>query len=413
MKDPLEEATVEVDPAAARPRILRRCSSPRWSALAVFVPGSRIPLLLIVGIVLMVMLHEVGHYIMAKRAGMKVTEFFLGFGPRLWSFQPRRDRVRREGAPARRLRAHHRHEQPRGGRSRPTSPARTARAATGDRLKVVLAGVTVNLLIAFLLFFVVIVGRGVADGPEHHRRAPSSRGSAAAQAGLQHGDHIVAVDGQPVTGWDELKRAIEANGGTQIVLTVERNGREVRSRPPRRIEGGQGFLGVSPDHRVPRRRRARGGARVVQVHGRRHHRHRRRPRQAASRRRASPTYSKNFTSDAPEGGIAGGPQPAAVARRHRRPGQRPRRQRPLDACCSLLGGISLILAVFNLLPVLPILDGGHAAIVVYEWTRRRSSTVGWRSTTARFMPIGVTFFAVLMTIALSAMFLDVRQAIGQ
>ena len=52
-----------------------------------FVPGSRIPLAIVFGIVLMVMLHEAGHYCTAKRAGMKVTEFFLGFGPRLWSFQ--------------------------------------------------------------------------------------------------------------------------------------------------------------------------------------------------------------------------------------------------------------------------------------------------------------------------------------
>ena len=56
------------------------------AALVVFVPGSRTPLLLVLGIVIMVMLHEAGHYSLAKRSGMKVTEFFLGFGPRLWSF---------------------------------------------------------------------------------------------------------------------------------------------------------------------------------------------------------------------------------------------------------------------------------------------------------------------------------------
>ena len=40
----------------------------------------------VLGIVLMIFLHELGHYVAAKRSGMKVTEFFLGFGPRLWSF---------------------------------------------------------------------------------------------------------------------------------------------------------------------------------------------------------------------------------------------------------------------------------------------------------------------------------------
>src|SRR3954452_10346058 len=42
---------------------------------------------IIVGLIMMVMLHEAGHYLAARRAGMKATEFFLGFGPRLWSFR--------------------------------------------------------------------------------------------------------------------------------------------------------------------------------------------------------------------------------------------------------------------------------------------------------------------------------------
>ena len=85
MKDPLEEAGVDVNSRVAH----RHPASPFLAALvalAVFVPGSRTPLALVVGIILMVMLHEAGHYWTAKRAGMKVTEFFVGFGPRLWSF---------------------------------------------------------------------------------------------------------------------------------------------------------------------------------------------------------------------------------------------------------------------------------------------------------------------------------------
>ena len=149
--------------------------------LAVFVPGSRIPLAIIVGIVLMVMLHEAGHYITAKRAGMKVTEFFLGFGPRLWSF--------RRGETEYGVKA-----LPLGGYVRiigmssleevdPEDEPRTYRQGRyRDRMKVVLAGVTVNLLIAFLLFFVVIAGRGVAEGPSTTVSSVVA-GSAAAQAG--------------------------------------------------------------------------------------------------------------------------------------------------------------------------------------------------------------------------------------
>ena len=47
----------------------------------------------------MIFLHELGHFVTAKWSGMKVTEFFIGFGPRIWSFQPGRDRVRAQGHP--------------------------------------------------------------------------------------------------------------------------------------------------------------------------------------------------------------------------------------------------------------------------------------------------------------------------
>ena len=135
-----------------------------------------------------------------------------------------------------------------------------------DRLMVVLAGVTVNLCIAFLLFFVVIVGPGRRRG-----RAPPSTsvvpGSAAARAGLQQGDRIVAVDGQPDRGLGRRsKAAIETNGGET---------RSCHRRPRRRsavdVDGdarrcadGQGSSACRPAPTFTRRRPARGGARVVQ-----------------------------------------------------------------------------------------------------------------------------------------------------
>ena len=99
---------------AARAALVRRGSAARRS------------LVVILALVVMIFLHELGHFLTAKRAGMKVTEFFLGFGPRIWSFQPGRDRVRHQGHPGRRLRADHRDEQPRGGRRPRTRPAPTA-----------------------------------------------------------------------------------------------------------------------------------------------------------------------------------------------------------------------------------------------------------------------------------------------
>ena len=85
MRDPLEEAGVDVNSRTATGILTAVLVG--VVALGVFVPGSRTALALIIGIILLIMLHEFGHYWTAKRAGMKVTEFFLGFGPRIWSFR--------------------------------------------------------------------------------------------------------------------------------------------------------------------------------------------------------------------------------------------------------------------------------------------------------------------------------------
>src|SRR4051794_40772980 len=192
VKDPLDEAGVGVERRTASRVLVAFVVA--LIALALFVPGSRTPLILIIGIILMVMLHEFGHYWTAKRAGMKVTEYFLGFGPRLWSFTRGETEYGVKAIPA-------------GGYVRiigmtnmeevdPADEPRTFRqGAPRRRLTVILAGVTVNLLIAFLLFFVVIAGQGrVYDGPNTTVERITTD-SAAHEAGLATGDKIIAVNG--------------------------------------------------------------------------------------------------------------------------------------------------------------------------------------------------------------------------
>ena len=209
MKDPLEDAGIEVASRTATGMLVAFVAA--MVALAIFVPGSRTPLILIVGIILMVMLHEFGHYITAKRAGMKVTEFFVGFGPRLWSFTRGETEYGVKAIPA-------------GGYVRivgmsnledidPDEEPRTFRHGTfGNRLTVILAGVTVNLILAFVLIYAALIGRGLPDTLQAQvsRVLPDSP---AAAAGVQNGDRIIGIDGRRLDVDRDIAQALHVETG--------------------------------------------------------------------------------------------------------------------------------------------------------------------------------------------------------
>jgi membrane-associated protease RseP (regulator of RpoE activity) len=389
MRDPLEEAGVDVNSRTATGILAAVVFG--VAALGVFVPGSRTALALIIGIILLIMLHEFGHYWTAKRAGMKVTEFFLGFGPRLWSFHRGETEYGVKALPL-------------GGYVRivgmsnledvdPEDEPRTYRqATTPKRLMVILAGVTVNLIIAFLLFFLVIAGQGhVANGPSTTVSRVLS-GSAAEAAGVRPGDKILAIGGKALDGdWNALKSVVENNGGKAVAVTVERNGATLDLTATLKEQSGQGFLGVGPTTAfedvgvlaaVPQTFTTMGDV-------------------------SSATAKQSFTSAAPA------------------PGSQADEERPQSligfvnngsqladgnvwAILWLLAALSLVLALFNLLPVLP-LDGGHAVIAVYEGiaskVKHHRVFVDYR----KLIPISVVVLAPLMFLALSAMVLDIRQ----
>jgi membrane-associated protease RseP (regulator of RpoE activity) len=407
MRDPLEEAGVEVNSRFATSILLAFVAG--MIALAVFVPGSRTPLLIIVGIILMVMLHEFGHYWTAKRSGMKVTEFFLGFGPRLWSFTRGETEYGVKAIPA-------------GGYVRiigmtnleevdPADEPRTFRQGPpGKRLAVILAGVTVNLIIAFVLIFIVIAGQGrVSDGPSTTVERVVLD-SAAHRAGVQSGDKIIGVNGVRISNWDELKSKIEASGGKELQLVVLRHGEQVELAATPQTQGGQGFLGVGPGlvirdvgvlEAVPETFKSMGSIFTGFTHilGDR-----------LSPSGVSTSATQSFTSSAPK---AGSQQDL---------------NRPMsiigivDTGSELVGGniwllllllgqISFILAVFNLLPILPF-DGGHAVVVLYEWVaskvRHRRVFVDYR----KLIPVSVVLLIPILFLGLSSMVLDIRH-LGQ
>jgi len=176
---------------------------------------------LIVAIVASVFLHEMGHFLMAKRNGMKVTEFFIGFGPRVWSFRRGETeyglKLIPAGAYVRIIGMHGLEEI-----ETTDDEHRTYRAQSyWQRMPVVLAGPVVNIVLGLLLLVVVFAGFGHPSADKWKIESVSS-GSAAAAAGLEPGDRILAFDGQPVGAFDDFTSTIRSHGGSVGEITIQR-----------------------------------------------------------------------------------------------------------------------------------------------------------------------------------------------
>jgi membrane-associated protease RseP (regulator of RpoE activity) len=288
----------------------------------------------------------------------------------------------------------------------PEDDARTfRRASTANRLMVILAGVTVNALLALVLFTVAVAGDGrVVEGPST-TVTRIVKHSAAAEAGLQVGDRFVAVDGKPIAKWDDLKNTIESHGGEEVTFTVVRHGERVDVVATPDQQGGQGFLGVAPGTRarevtllgaIPEGFRAMGDVTVGTAKGIGH----------IFTPSGVEQYSKNFTSEAPK------------------PGSKADQERPRSligivdegsglvagdiwALFWMLGAISLVLALFNLIPLLPF-DGGHAAVVIYESIASKIKGRTVRVDFRKLMPATAVVLALFLMLGLSAMALDIR-----
>src|SRR5262249_20659731 len=153
---------------------------------------------------IIILLHEAAHFFTAKRAGMKVTEFFVGFGPRIWSIQ--------RGETEYGIKAF-----PLGGYCKIIGMTNLEEVAPEDESrayrskpyhsKVIVAGA--GSAMHFALALVLMIGVLVIAGNYHDSALTTtidqvSANSPAAVAGLQQGDKLLAVDGKAIPSWDDL-----------------------------------------------------------------------------------------------------------------------------------------------------------------------------------------------------------------
>lgn len=362
------------------------------------------------GILLSVCLHEAGHMGTAKAFGMKVTRYFVGFGPTLWSF--------RRGETEYGVKA-----IPLGGfvkivgmtpQDDDVAPEDEPRAMwrfpVWKRTVVMAAGSAVHFLFGIVILWSVfafvplndetklqsepvairsvencIPGKWEFD-PATQRQKACVQGvdpaSPAMVAGLRPGDVVTAIDGQPVTGWDALTEKIRAAGGKQIDVTYERDGvtttvpaklpvaerikQSVLNDPTKAVEDitpadleKVGVLGISPI--VPKSVAGPGAAFGLSAD------------QTGAMFHGTFVALKKFPEKVPKlwEAITGAERdketPISVVGASRIGGEL-FKAGEWPTFLVMLAALNFFVGIFNLLPLLP-LDGGHIAIAWFEKVR--------------------------------------------
>ena len=412
-------------------------------------------------------LHEIGHLVPAKKFGVKVTEYMVGFGPTVWS--------KRKGETSYGVKA-----IPVGGYIRmigmlpppkdaPEGTARTMSTgrlallvedarrqsleeiAPGDenrvfyklpvhkRVIIMLGGPFMNLLLAFFLFAAVLVGIGVAQPsltvsavvpcvptidapsgqPDASGACPTGE-SPAAIAGLLPGDVITAYNGTAPGSWDELTQQIRAEGAADGVLTVQRaDGTTVDipvstvdvTRPvydetgePTGATETTGFLGVRPEIEYVAQPWSAVPAQMWDLTA----------RSAVALVSMPVRVYELVTETLVGGGERQIDSPVSVVGVSRLGGEVVASQEPMEAKLAMFLGLAaslnLFLFLFNLLPILP-LDGGHVAGALYEGTRRQWAKMRHKPDpgpvdVARLLPVAYVVAIALVAVGAIVIFAD-------
>lgn len=387
-------------------------------------------LLIILALIAMVLFHEWGHYITAKKTGMKVTEFFVGFGPRLWSFRRGETEYGVKAIPA-------------GGYCRiigmtsaeevhPSDEPRAYRQqAFWKRIVVASAGSATHLILAFLLAFAALTLIGRPDPSvvtvAGYLSLDGQGSTPAEQAGLKPGDRIVRAGDVTISSVDQLSTVVHASADKPVTLVVERDGRE-RTLVATPVDGRSitvdgrrlapsagkptGYLGVSLGEGSstvgPLQAAADSGSIVKEATF---------GAVAGIAHLFSPSgladYAQQVIHPAPsEPGASTGAQPSGQS--SSRPESIIGAVRTADQAAKAGGlavievfiSINVFIGIINMLPMLP-LDGGHVAIALYERIRTRRGRPRYQADVTKMMPVVYAFLAFLLVLVTTSMYLDI------
>ncbi len=180
-------------------------------------------LIAILGLAVLMVVHEGGHYLAARRFGMRVTKFSIGFGPTLWKHRPKNSPTTFQIAIIPflayvQIAGMNPYED-----NDPKDPESYANASLWARIVTISAGPLANYFFASVLIFFAFLLGGNPVTDETSMRVSVRAGGPAAAAGMTDGDRILTVNGDAVKDWDMLKKQISAHPGEKIDIEVERD----------------------------------------------------------------------------------------------------------------------------------------------------------------------------------------------
>lgn len=191
----------------------------------------------------LVTVHEFGHFITAKMTGMRVDEFSIGFGPKIYQ--------QKDGETLYSLRA-----IPLGGYNKiagmdpddPVEPNAFNSKPIPARMLVILAGALMNFILPIILFSGIFMVEGRLQLVNEPVLGTVVDEMAAARAGLKAGDRIVTIDGKNVETWTDVVLNLRKAGTEEVTLTAERNGvlQTYKMTPMFDKDAGRPLIGVSP-----------------------------------------------------------------------------------------------------------------------------------------------------------------------
>lgn len=361
-------------------------------------------LVFVIGLLVSVFLHECGHYVTARRSGMKVTQFFMGFGPRIWSFHRNGIeyglRAIPLGAFVRIIGMNNLDEVP------AEDEAKTYRQQSyPKRLLVISAGSIMHMIIAIAVITGVYLTAGrFQETGQVSVSAVVQPGTPAYAAGLRDGDQIIQIDGVATSSQDDVSSTLRSiEPGTDILVVIIRDGAQqtlaatVGQRAD--TDAPAGYLGI----------------------------------QTRSVDRVDKSAPMAFVDGGKDLGTWVGQSIKGVVQvinpinvaghllgTNDDPTSRPSTivgaTRVSDdvgtfagwaGVLEFLAAVNVSVGVFNMFPLLP-LDGGHAAIATYERIRSRKGR-RYVADVAKLMPVLAITIAVIGFMFLTGLYLDIAK----